>query len=544
VTPALPWLRSGLLIPLFSCPSTVSWGIGDIGDIKAATKWLAEAGQHVLQLLPLNEMARGRHSPYSAISALAIDPLYITMAGVPDFTALGGESALDPPARDALAAVRASGRVDYTAVRLLKRTALRASFGHFHDQEWRHDTPRALDFRRFLNEQRAWLDDYALFRALHAREGGRPWMEWSGPLRSREPGALAEARGELAREILFYQYLQWIADTEWQEARRAARANGVALFGDLPFMVDSNSADVWTHQESFRLDASVGVPPDAFSATGQDWGMPLYRWKEIAAGNYVWLRQRAARSAALFDGFRVDHLVGFYRTFARPLDGGDAFFTPAEEEQQVENGEAVLQIMQETGAEVIAEDLGIVPDFVRASLERLGVPGYRVLRWERRWNEPGQPFRDTREFPRLSVATTGTHDTEPAAVWWDTAPIEERRQLDAELADRPFDAVVRDRLLERMFAAGSKLVILPVQDVFGWRDRINVPATVNEENWKYRLPWPIDRMDEVPEAQACRARLRAWSARYGRDRKADGKADGKEDGLASGQGSGQGDAAP
>jgi 4-alpha-glucanotransferase len=518
VTPVDPERRSGLLIPLFSCPSTTSWGIGEIGDIAATTGWLAGAGQSLLQLLPLNAMARGQHSPYSAISALALDPIYITMAAVPEFQAIGGESSLDIASRDALASVRKSSRVDYTAVRLLKRTALKSSFGRFHEREWQRDSPRAAAFRLFVHAERAWLNDYALFQALYVREG-RPWTEWPAPLRDREPEALASARRELEQDILFYEYLQWIADTEWQDARRAARANGVALSGDLPFMVDANSADVWVHQAGFRLDVSIGVPPDAFSATGQDWGMPLYRWDEIAAGDFAWLRQRAARSAALFDAFRVDHLVGFYRTYARPLDGGLPFFSPAEQEQQVALGERVLGIMRDSGAAIIAEDLGLVPDFVRASLQRLGVPGFRVFRWERRWDEPGHPFRDPREYPRVSVATSGTHDTEPMAIWWDRADAEEHRQVDPELAERPFDATVRDRLLEMLVASGSELVIFPVQDVFGWRDRINEPATVNDVNWTYRLPWPSDLMDEAPEARECQALLRAWSATYGRARR-------------------------
>src|SRR6185312_1751449 len=130
------------------------------------------------------------------------------------------------------------------------------------------------------------------------------------------------------------------------------------LFGDLPFMVDSDSADVWARQADFRLDASVGVPPDAFSATGQDWGMPVYRWDVMAAEDYRWLHERARRNADLYDGYRVDHLVGFYRTYGRPRDGGAPFFTPSDEAHQVALGETVLRIFGDAGAEIIAEDLG------------------------------------------------------------------------------------------------------------------------------------------------------------------------------------------
>jgi 4-alpha-glucanotransferase len=182
-------------------------------------------------------------------------------------------------------------------------------------------------------------------------------------------------------------------------------------------MVSADSADVWARQDQFRLDASVGVPPDAFSATGQDWGFPVYRWDVHAASDFEWLRCRARRNVALFDGYRVDHLVGFYRTYFRPHDGTEPQFTPAEEAVQTELGERVLRIFASSGAEIVAEDLGVVPDFVRASLGLLGIPGYKVLRWEREWDVDGQPFIDPLDYPRSAVATSGTHDTEPMAVW-------------------------------------------------------------------------------------------------------------------------------
>src|SRR5262249_23743034 len=160
----------------------------------------------------------------------------------------------------------------------------------------------------------------------------RAWTDWPEALQRREPAAIAEARRELAGEILFYQYLQWIAAGQWADARR--RAHGVRLFGDLPFMVDGDSADVWARQHQFRLDVSPGGPADAFSAEGQNWGMPVYRWDVIANEDFRWLRERARRTADLFDGYRVDHVVGFYRTYGRPRDGGAPFFTPDDEPAQ------------------------------------------------------------------------------------------------------------------------------------------------------------------------------------------------------------------
>src|SRR5262245_25725022 len=194
-------------------------------------------------------------------------------------------------------------------------------------------------------------------------------------------------------------------------------------------MVDGDSADVRARQRQFRFDASVGAPPDAFSATGQDWGVPLYDWESFWADDFRWLRERARRSADLYDGYRIDHLVGFYRTYGHPRDGSQGFFTPADEHAQIALGEHVLGVFRGAGAEIVADDLGTVPDAVRASLARLGVPGFRVLRWEREWHSDGWPFRDPAWYPPISVATSGTHDTEPLVEWWETASEDERWKL-------------------------------------------------------------------------------------------------------------------
>jgi 4-alpha-glucanotransferase len=519
--------QAGLLIPLFSCPSTSSWGVGDIGDLAPISKWLAAGGQRILQLLPLNEMAPGQQSPYSAISAMAIDPLFIRVPDVPEFAAMGGEAALDGDDRHRLDAVRRAPSIDYSNVRHLKRKALRAAFDRFRQVEWCRDTARARELKSFVSEQAWWVEDYALFRALHARHDEQPWTEWSAGLQRREPTEIDRARRELADEVLLCQYLQWTAACQWRAARERARAHGVRLFGDLPFMVDGDSADVWARQYQFRLDAAVGAPPDAFSADGQDWGMPLYRWDVIAAEDFRWLRERARRSADLYDGYRIDHLVGLYRTYARPKDGGKPFFTPGDEPTQTALGERVLGIFRDSGATIIAEDLGTVPDFVRASLARLNVPGFRVFRWERHWHTEGQPFRDPAEYPPNSVATSGTHDTQPLVTWWETASDDDRRKVSVlptiqrltdgrGLIHGTNDATVRDVLLEALFASGSNLLLLPIQDVFGWRDRINEPAKITNDNWAYRLPWPSDRLADAPEARERQDTLRAWVQKYGR----------------------------
>ena len=495
------------------------------------TRWLGGAGQGLMQLLPINEMPPGETSPYSALSAMAIDPQFISLEALEDFAAIGGEAALEPTLRQRLDGVRVASRIDYQTLRPLKHTVLRRTFAHFRDREWASGTRRASAFRTYMAQQAWWLDDYALFRALHARYDERAWTDWPLALRDRVPEALDAVRLELADDILYRQYLQWVAGDQWGSARD--RTGNVALFGDMPFMVSGDSADVWARQDEFRLDASVGVPPDAFSETGQDWGLPVYRWDVFRERDFDWLRNRAQRNADLYDGYRVDHLVGFYRTYFRSLAGGAPEFTPPDEASQRALGERVLAVFREPGSEIIAEDLGIVPDFVRQSLTNLGIPGYKVLRWERDWNAPGQPFTDPAEYPANAVATSGTHDTEPMVVWWENASREERHavlatpsiggRLNAEERARQIEQPglshwMREALLETLFASGADLLILPVQDVFGWRDRINQPATIGEDNWTWRLPWPSDRLGAQPEALAIANQLREWSQKHGRDK--------------------------
>jgi 4-alpha-glucanotransferase len=489
--------RAGVSVPLFSLRSTRSWGIGEIGDIPAMAEWLRAANQTVLQILPLNELAPSESSPYSALSAMAIDPQFISI------WMMDGAEAFEREWRDEIEDVRRASRIDYKAVRSVKHRAMRASFERFLNHDWRFDTGSGADLRAYVAAESWWLDEYSVYRAVRADSGERPWPEWPVELRDREPSAMARARDRLAAEILFYQYVQWVASRQWQAIRRGTE--GIEILGDFPFMVTLDSADVWSRRHDFLLDASVGTPPDAFSETGQEWGLPPYNWDEARRNDFAWLRMRARRQADLYDGFRVDHLVGFYRTYVRPSDGRLPFFMPSDESAQTELGETVMRIMIDTGADVSVEDLGTVPVFVRESIARLGLPGYKVLRWE-----PADPTL----YPPLSVAMTGTHDTESLAVWWESLRPDERVRFGAYSAE--CDDAVRDGLIQKMYNAGSNLVLLPIQDAFGWRDRINLPATISDVNWTYVLPWPCDAMTAQPEAIECAERLAGWSYQTGR----------------------------
>jgi 4-alpha-glucanotransferase len=515
--------QAGVLIPLFSIRTPAQWGVGEIPDLVPFGRWAASAGFSLVQVLPVNEAARGQNSPYAALSAFAIDPVYLALDAVPDFAAAGGLDALGEDAAERLAHLRAAPHVAWNQVRALKGRALALAFARFQEHEWRHRTGRARELEAFIAAHASWLEDYALFVALHdERFGGRAWAEWDdAALRARDPAALTAARVTLAERVLYQQYVQWQLDLQWHVARRAANEAGAELMGDLPFMVSGDSADVWSRQDDFRLDARVGVPPDMFSATGQDWGLPVYRWDKMRAEGFPWLVERARRAADLYGVYRVDHLVGFYRTYFREGDAAsEGRFSPPEEAEQIALGEKVVEIFSQ-GARVVAEDLGVVPDFVRASLTRLGVPGYKVLRWEREWDEPQQPWRDPLAYPEISLATSGTHDTDSLADWYDELSVEDRGALLAlpELAslrarapDR-FDEGVRDALLDLLYRSGSDLLLLPFQDALGARERVNVPGTVTEENWTYRMPMDVARL---AQDGATVARLQGLARRGGR----------------------------
>ena len=492
--------RSGISVPLFSLTSVNGWGIGEFGDLPMFAHWLGEAGQSIIQILPIQEMPPIESSPYSAMTAMALDPLYLTMANVPDFAGLGAELALDGAEQAELKRLRALPRIDYAAVRRLKEKWLRRSYDRFLTMEVARGTSRAARFDAFVAAQSWWLDEYALFRSLHALHEELPWTKWPDPLAHAEAAAIREVREALRHEMVYRSYLQWLAAEQWSDAKRLSWP--IRVFGDLPFMISADSPDVWARQHEFRFDATIGVPPDAFSETGQDWGLPPWRADVMSSNDFAWMRARARRYADLYDGFRIDHLVGLYRMYVRPIDKStQAFFDPGDEPQQIHLGEMLVDILRggDNGTDVIAEDLGSIPPFVRASMARLGLAGLKVLRWERHWDREGQPPVDPSEFPEGSVATTGTHDIEPLALTPDGDSEEKRAST-----------------VRSLLSAGSALTLIPLQDVFGWTDRINTPAVVDEINWTWRLPWPVDAWLDREETVSRADQLKAWTREAGR----------------------------
>jgi 4-alpha-glucanotransferase len=513
--------QAGVVLPLFAIRTRRDWGIGQLTDLPACADWLRSAGQQLLQVLPPHTLAAGETSPYGALTAFGLDPIYADVEAVEDLDSSALGEVLRDDGRAALEKLRASPRVDYAGVRALKTRAFDVAFDRFHRREWLAGTPRARRLADFMRREHGWLDDLALFEALRALHGGWGWATWGDDNRDRAPSAIARARADLALDLLKIAYVQWTLFGQWDSAHRQMRDLGVELMGDVPFVVGGESADVWSHASQFQLHLSLGAPPDDFSADGQDWGLPPYDWLAMEADDLAWIRMRARHAAGMYDRFRMDHVVGYFRQWVRRKDGRDrGRFDPEGREAQEARGQRVLgAVLDELSRasegigppRAIAEDLGVIPPFVRDSLRELGMPGYRVLPWEK----DGDVFRDPLTFPSSSVVSWSTHDTAPIDAWWPELPERDRAGLAARAstAAGPEDDPARSlALLGDLYRAGSDLALVLAQELLGSKDRINTPAVVGPQNWSWRLPRPIEDLQrEAPVAarfEAIRALVR------------------------------------
>ncbi len=501
--------KAGVVLPLFSIRTRRDWGIGQITDLPVCAAWVARAGNRLLQLLPPHQLSAGETSPYGALTAFGLDPIYVDVDAVEDLDAPALGDALGDAGRRSLGELRAAPRVEYEAVRPLKERALHVAFERFRDREWSRDTPRAKRFAAFLERERQWLDDFALYTALRESHDGWGWTTWPDRERDRDDRALAEARERHGSRLLEVGYQQWTALEQWEAARARMRELGVELMGDLPFVVGAESADVWARASQFELHMSLGAPPDAYAADGQDWGLPPYDWLAMQNDRLAWIRARARHAGRLYDRFRLDHVVGYFRQWVKRSDRTErGRFDPEGTDAQSARGWRVLNAMLEEidgnsiePPRAIAEDLGMVPPFVRDELRKLGMPGYRVLPWEK---DEQNKFRDPRAFPELSVASWSTHDTAPIVAWWDELPAEDRTVLAqrAGVTAEMDDAARSLALLRDLYTAKSDLALVLAQELLVWRDRINTPGTVGPQNWTWRLPRPVEDLEADPQVAA------------------------------------------
>ena len=495
--------RSGLLLHPTSLPGR--FACGDLGsESHAFVEFLAAAGQSLWQVLPLGPTGFG-DSPYQSFSAFAGNPLLVSAERLAD------DGLLSRHDLDLLPARRHAGcdfgRAVAGAARIAERIAERLP-AH----------PLASEFEEFC-ARTPWLADYALFMALREAHDGQEWNTWSPSVRDRDPGALAEARRAQRGRVRVHEVMQWAFARQWQALRAHAHARGIVLLGDAPIFVAFDSADVWAAPELFQLDRAgrptvvAGVPPDYFSATGQLWGNPLYRWDAHAADDYAWWRARLAAVTASVDLVRLDHFIGFVRYWAVPPGSADA--RPGS--WQPGPGAELFHALERAlgGLPLVAEDLGETGADVEALRDGLALPGMRVLQFAF-GGDDRNPFLPRHHVPNC-VVYTGTHDNDTTCGWWATREERERRFVRDVIGSGSGTGPGLDSgdIAWDLMAAGAASVadtfIAPVQDVLslGSEARLNTPGLASG-NWTWRL-------GEGALGPAHGARLHALAAAHGRD---------------------------
>jgi 4-alpha-glucanotransferase len=445
--------------------------VGDLGDeLIAFLDWAASAGLKLWQVLPLNPPGYG-NSPYNCLSSIGGNPLLISPQRLLQEQLLAPESV-------AGIGPFPTTHVAFDQVLPWKRQLMREAFGRFQ---------RNAELDAFVAENKEWLDDFALFSALRERAGAAPWWEWDGPLARREKTAMRKARRDLGREIRFHQFEQFLFFTQWRFVREAARARGISILGDVPIYVACDSADVWANRELFQLDEAgrpavvAGVPPDYFSATGQRWGNPIYRWDKLRETGYQWWITRIRTNLQLADLIRLDH----FRAFAAYWE------IPAHEPTAV-NGrwmpgpgrDLFDAIRQSLGSlPLVAEDLGFITPEVHELRESLGLPGMKILQFA--FSQPDSPHLPHR-YRLHTMAYTGTHDNDTANGWFEHAHPNEREMARTYLGANGMD--FSWTLIRAAYTSVAETAIVPVQDILGLGSaaRMNRPGA-DIDNWSWRL---------------------------------------------------------
>ncbi|WP_448863656.1 4-alpha-glucanotransferase [Dorea sp.] len=470
---------AGILMPISSLPS--EYGIGCFS--KSAYEfvdWLKKAGQSYWQILPLGPTSYG-DSPYQSFSTFAGNPYFI------DLDTLIEEGVLTKKECDAVDWGRVKGSIDYKKIYEGRYPLLRKAYERSKVQE-------NTGYQKFVEENSWWLSDYALFMAVKDRFGGVEWKQWADDIKLRWGPAMDYYREELYFDIEFQQYMQFKFYEQWMKLKAYANKKGIQIIGDIPIYVAMDSADTWAHPELFQLDeenvpvAVAGCPPDGFSATGQLWGNPLYRWGYHRETGYQWWLSRLSYVFRLYDVVRIDHFRGFDEYFSIPYGAETAVDGHWEKGPGIELFWRVREALGEKP--VIAEDLGYVTDTVRDLVRDSGFPGMKVLEFAFDSRDSGCANDYLpHNYPENSVAYTGTHDNETLVGWWGSISKEEQKLTREYLCDAytPEKELYKS-LISLVMRSAAKLCVIPMQDYLGLdnRYRMNTPSTVGT-NWKWRI---------------------------------------------------------
>jgi 4-alpha-glucanotransferase len=474
----------GINTPLFSLRTKNSSGIGEFLDLISLIDFCHEASFSIIQLLPLNDTGLDP-SPYNAISAFALNPIYISLYALP----FVGEDDLKP-----FKQLDKLSQIPYYEVIQLKLSFLKNYFQN-HFSSLKED----LSFKAFV-ETTDWLKPYALFKVFKERFQNRSWNEWPEEYQNPSKEALKALYEKEMPSMEFYFLLQYFAFKQLRRVKSYANQKGVFLKGDIPILISPDSLDVWLYRDYFNLDFSAGAPPDMFTPLGQNWGFPTYHWDILNQNNFDWWKTRLTIAAEFYDIFRIDHIIGFYRIWAikKGSKATEGSFFPPNEADALAQGEFLLsKLLSFTSMFPIGEDLGLFIDHIRRSLARLAIPGTKIPRWERHYDSDSS-FIAYKDYPPLSLTTLSTHDTETLAQWWSLFPADAKQF--AQNFNLPYEEslspTLRLRILQDAHKSSSYFHInllgeyLALDPLYVHKDpkeeRINIPGTLLSSNWCMR----------------------------------------------------------
>lgn len=468
--------ESGVLLPVSSLPS--KYGIGCFSkEAYEFVDFLVDAKQRYWQILPLGPTSYG-DSPYQSFSTFAGNPYFI------DPMELVKQGIISEEDCDACDFGDNEQYVDYGKIYEYRFKLLKKAYNN-------SGIENKAEFQAFIKMNQHWLPDYALFMAIKDEKGGISWAEWEPELRLRNERVLEKYKKQLKNEIVFYEFLQYVFDIQWRKLKKYANDKGIKIVGDIPIYVAFDSSDVWKNPELFQLDenlmptAVAGCPPDAFTAEGQLWGNPLYRWDYHEENGFSWWMMRLSQMFNLYDVVRIDHFRGFDEYYSIPFGMPNAVIGKWEKGP----GYALFAAMKKKlgDKDVIAEDLGFLTPSVVKLVKKTGYPGMKVLQFAFYDNSDSDylPYNYTENC----VVYTGTHDNDTTAGWYNSLGRKDRAFMKKYLNLARCDAKkCTDAMLRAALGSVASLCIIPMQDYLfmDGSARINFPSTLGD-NWKWRL---------------------------------------------------------
>lgn len=471
---------SGVLMPISSIPSP--YGIGTMGkQARKFVDFLVKGGQKYWQILPICPTSYG-DSPYQSFSSFAGNPYFI------DLEYLCKDKLLTKKECESFQWGSNPKYVDYGIMYESRYALLRKVYARFTKKE-------PQDFEKFCENEKQWLDDYALFMALKDANGGQAWSNWDKSLRLREKKAMEEATEKYSEEIRFYKMLQYLFYQQWNALKAYANEAGIEIIGDVPIYVAGDSADVWANPDQFYLDENLepievaGCPPDAFSDDGQLWGNPLFRWDVMKKDGYTWWTRRIKAMSELYDIIRIDHFRGF-----------DSFYAIPAKDDTAKNGQwkqgpgmdLFCELEKKLGKlPIIVEDLGFLTPSVHKLLKDSGFPGMKVIQFAFDSREESDYLPHT--YTNHCVVYTGTHDNDTVMGWMKTAPKASVKYA-KEYLNLTKEEGYNWGMMRAAWSSVADMAIVPMQDILGLGSeaRINTPSTLGN-NWKWRAtPEQID----------------------------------------------------